>query len=260
LTIPQFIHDDVKLNYEVAGNPDKPWLFFSHSLGTNLSMWDPQLATFSSSFALLRFDHRGHGQSSARPGDYTVESLAEDVLALADHVGAERFHFCGLSLGGLIGQWLGLYAPERLGKLVLCNTAARIGSAEGWTERMRVVESDGITAIVESGLQRWFTPQFICQHPDIAERFRSMILSTVSEGYVAHCAALRDTDFQSRIHAVPVPVLVVCGRYDPVTTVAEANFLVDSIADARILQLDAAHLSNVEQADEFNRTVAQFLA
>jgi len=223
-------------------------------------MWDPQLAGLSSSFALLRYDHRGHGQSSVPREDSTVEKLAKDVLALADHVGAKRFHFCGLSLGGLIGQWLGLYAPERLEKLVLSNTAARIGSAEGWTERIRVVESEGLSAIVESGLQRWFTPQFIGQHPHLVEQFGSMILSAAPRGYVAQCAALRDADFRPAIHAVSVPVLVVCGSYDPVTTVAEAKFLVDSIAGARMLQLEAAHLSNVEQADEFNRTVEQFLA
>lgn len=222
-------------------------------------MWESQAAAFSRSFSVLRYDNRGHGQSSIPPGPYTLAQLGEDVLALADHVGADRFHFCGLSLGGLIGQWLGLHAPERLGKLVLSNTAAKIGTADGWSERVRIVESSGMNAIVESGLQRWFTPRFFTERPDIVQQFRAMILATRPEGYVANCAALAKADLRSSLHAISVPTLVVCATHDPVTTVADAGFLVTSIAGAQKLELDAAHLSNVEQADAFNEGVMNFL-
>jgi 3-oxoadipate enol-lactonase len=257
--MPQFVRDAVTIHYEVAGNPEGPWLFFSHSLGANLSMWEPQIEAFSRSFRVLRFDTRGHGQSSVPPGPYSVAQLGEDVLALADHVSAKHFHFCGLSMGGLIGQWLGLNAPERLGKLVLCDTAARIGNPESWGDRIRTVESSGIGAIVEGGLQRWFTPRFFRDHADTVNQFRSMIVSTNPKGYIANCAALAQADFTSSVHAISVPVLAVCATHDPVTTVEDARFLVDAINGAQLLELDAAHLSNVEQADSFNKAVFDFL-
>lgn len=257
--MPLFVREGLTLHYEVAGDHERPWVFFSNSLGANLSMWERQLAAFSGSFQVLRYDTRGHGQSSVPPGPYTVEQLARDVLALADHVGAKCFHFCGLSMGGLIGQWLALNAPQRLEKLVLCDTAARIGSPETWSDRTRTVENGGIGAIVEGGLQRWFTQRFFQDHGDIVDQFRSMILSAIPPGYIANCMAIRHADFRSSVHAVSVPTLVVCATHDPVTTVADAQFLVDSIRGAQMLELDAAHLSSVEQADVFNREVIRFL-
>ena len=255
----QFVRDGVTLRYEVTGDHERPWLFFSNSLGADFSMWERQLAAFSRCFQVLRCDTRGHGQSSVPPGPYTIAQLGEDVLALADHVGAKHFHFCGLSMGGLIGQWLALNAPQRLEKLVLCDTAARIGSPETWSDRIRVVESGGMGAIVEGGLQRWFTQRFFREHADVGNRFRSMILSTAPPGYIANCMAISQADFRSSVHAISVPVLVVCATHDPVTSVADAQFLVDSIRGAQRLELDAAHLSNVEQADVFNREVIRFL-
>ena len=258
--MPQFTRDGVTLNYEVDGDPQKPWLIFAHSLGASLAMWEPQAEALRDTYCVLRYDGRGHGKSSVPTTGSVIEDLAEDVLALADHVGAERFCFCGLSLGGLVGQWLGLHAPQRLEKLVLCNTAARIGSAEGWSERIAVVESQGVEAIVEGGLQRWFTPRLFSQRADIVERFRAMILATPPAGYVSCCAALRDTDLRQELHGVSVPTMVVCGTHDPVTTVAEAKFMANAIAGARLLELDSAHLSNVEQSAAFNHGVREFLS
>jgi 3-oxoadipate enol-lactonase len=257
--MPQLIRDDVILHYEVAGDGSKPWLFFSNSLGANLTMWDAQVDAFSSSFSVLRYDARGHGQSSIPASPCTIAQLAKDVLALAGHIGAERFHLGGLSMGGLIGQWLALHAPQRLGKLVLCDTAAKIGTAQGWAERIRIVEAGGMAAIVESGLQRWFTPRLFSSSPETIQHFRSMILATEPAGYIATCAALAEADFRSQLSTINIPTLVICATHDPVTTIADASFLVASIPGARIVELDAAHLSNVEQPGIFNQEVRRFL-
>lgn len=257
--MPHFVHDGIALNYEVTEEPDRPWLFFSNSLGADLSMWEPQLAAFSGPFRILRYDNRGHGKSSVPPGPYTIEQLATDVLALADELGVDRFHFCGLSMGGLIGQWLGINRPQRLGKLVLCDTAAKIGNAQGWEERIHTVEHGGMSSIVEGGLKRWFTPRFFNDNPEIVDRFRSIILSTAPEGYVANCMAIREADFRESASSISAPVLLVCAANDPVTTVADAKFLAESIPGSQICELDAAHLSNVEQAAAFNQSVLAFL-
>ena len=257
--MPHFTHKDGTLHYQIEGDGSKPWLFFSNSLGANLTMWDAQTEALSASFTVLRYDTRGHGESSVPPGPYTIAQLAHDVLALAGHVGADRFHFCGLSMGGLIGQWLAIHAPERLGKLVLCDTAAKIGTAEGWADRIRVVEAGGMAAIVENGLQRWFTPRLFDAQPETIQHFRSMILATPPAGYIANCAVLAEADFRAQLRAITVPTLVVCATHDAVTTIADASFLVESISGAQILELDAAHLSNVEQSTDFDRAVLNFL-
>ena len=258
--MPEFIHNEVALHYEVAGGPALPWVIFSTSLGADLSMWEPQVAAFSRSFAVLRYDTHGLGQSSSPPGPYDIAQHGQDVLALADHLGIDVFYFCGLSMGGLIGQWLALNAPQRLHKLVLCNTAAKIGTADSWNERIAVVESSGVSAIVGSGLQRWFTSRFAAQHPETIQHFRSMILANRAEGYVGNCAVVRDSDFRTQLSSVATPTLVVCATHDVVTTVADADFLAQSIRGAQKIELDAAHLSNVEQADVFNQAVLKFLA
>jgi len=258
--MPQFTRDGVTLNYEVDGDSQRPLIIFAHSLGASLAMWEMQAEALRDAYFVLRYDGRGHGKSSVPMTGSVIEDLAGDALALADHVGARRFCFCGLSLGGLVGQWLGLHASERLVRLVLCNTSARIGSAAGWSERIAVVESQGVEAIVEGGLQRWFTPRSFDRRPDIIDRFRAMILATPPKGYVSCCAALRDTDLRQELHRVSVPTMVVCGTHDPVTSVSEAEFMANAIAGARLLELDSAHLSNVEQADAFNRGVREFLS
>lgn len=257
--MPHLIRNDLSLHYEVIAGRHKHWLFFSHSLGADLSMWQPQIDAFSRHFSVLRCDTRGHGESSVPPGPYTVAQLAHDVLALADHVGATRFHFCGLSMGGLIGQWLALNAPDRLNKLVLCNTAAKIGATAGWEERIGVVQSSGLAAIVDTGMQRWFTPRLFTRSPQTVNHFRSVLLGTDPAGYIANCAAIRDADFRSQLRQIAAPTLVVCATHDPVTTVADAQFLAGNIPGAQMVELDVAHISNVEQADAFNEAVLGFL-
>jgi 3-oxoadipate enol-lactonase len=255
----QLIRNDLSLHYEVSAGPGKPWLFFSHSLGADLSMWQPQLDACSRHLSVLRCDTRGHGKSSVPPGPYTVAQLGQDILALADHVGAARFHFCGLSMGGLIGQWLALNARGRLNRLVLSNTAAKIGTHAGWEERIGGVHSSGLAAIVDTGMQRWFTPRLFARSPQTIDHFRSVLLRTDPAGYIANCAAIRDADFRPQLNAIAAPTLVVFATHDPVTTAADAQLLAGSIPGAQLVELDAAHLSNIEQADAFNEAVLDFL-
>ena len=177
----------VRLNYRFDGAAGAPVLVHSNSLGANLSMWDPQIPALAERFRVLRYDTRGHGQSSVTTGPYSVTQLGRDVVGLLDAVGIERAYFCGLSMGGLIGMWLGIYTPERINRLVLCNTAAKIGATETWNARIEMVRTKGMGPVAETQAQRWFTPAFIARAPDVIAAARQMIASTSSEGYAANC-------------------------------------------------------------------------
>jgi 3-oxoadipate enol-lactonase len=207
----------------------------------------------------LRYDGRGHGQSSIPPGPYTVDQLGRDALALLDGLGIATASFCGLSMGGAVGQWLGLHAPERLHKLVLCNTAAKIGTADTWNSRIATVRDEGMAAIVPAQLTRWFTAGFLTQAPDAVERVRATLASVDPSGYAANCAALRDMDFREAIKNIPVPTLLVAGSDDPVSVPADLKYLADHIPTAQYVELSASHLSNVEAPEQFNRAVLTFL-
>ncbi len=249
----------VRTHYRWDGPADKPVLLFSNGLGTNLTMWDGQVAEFSQKFRVLRYDQRGHGRSSVPPGPYSIEQLGRDVVSLLDHLGIERCYFCGFSMGGMIGQWLGANVPERLAGLVLCNTAAKIGTVEGWNNRIDLVCKGGMGAAIPAVLDRWFTPAFQANAPEVIGRARKMLLSTVTEGYVATCAAIRDMDQREAVCKIRVKTLVVAGAVDAVTPPAEGKYLADNIAGASYAELRAAHLSNVEALAEFNAAVLQFL-
>jgi 3-oxoadipate enol-lactonase len=253
----------VRVHYEMAGEPQAPALVLSNSLGTDLSMWEPQVAEFSRFFHLLRYDMRGHGGSSTPLGLYTIEECGMDVLRLLDALGIERVLFCGLSVGGMIGQWLGVHAPQRLVKLVLANTAARIGSAEMWNARIEAVRADGMSAVAAAAVERWFTPEFRGRTSDrnssVVERTRSMVEAANPDGYTATCAAIRDMDLRDSVQGIRVPTLVIGGDRDPVTTPAEGRWLANAIPRATYLELAAAHLSNLEAPAEFTAAVLQFL-
>lgn len=254
---------DAELNYRLDGPVDAPVLVLSNSLGTHLEMWDAQVPAFSKQFRVLRYDTRGHGGSSVTPGPYSVEQLGRDVLALADALGIDRFAFCGLSMGGLIGQWLAINAGERLTRLVICNTGAKIGIDEVWNDRIDTVLKGGEQAMRnmrDASISRWFTPAFAEQQPEQASRITQMIASTSPEGYAANCAAVRDADYREQLGAIKVPTLIVCGSKDPVTMPENGRFIEARIADARLIELEAAHLSNVETGGEFTRPVLDFLS
>src|SRR5271170_6931941 len=258
--VPLIDLPDVRTHYRWDGPDDKPVLLFANGLGTNLTMWDGQIAEFSRHFRVLRYDARGHGESSVPPGPYSIEQLGRDTLALIDALGVESCFFCGLSMGGAIGQWLGVNAPGRVRKLVLCNTAAKIGTAESWNTRIDLVLKSGVAAAIPLVLDRWFTPAFQKNAPDVVARTREMFVATDPAGYVAGCAAVRDMDQREMIHEIKVPTLIVSGTYDAVAPPAEGKFLAESIAEAKYVELPAAHLSNVEAPAEFASAVMGFLA
>jgi 3-oxoadipate enol-lactonase len=250
---------DFRVHYALSGPASAPVLVLSNSLGTNFSMWDPQIPSFEKHFRVLRYDTRGHGQSSVTPGPYRIEQLARDVLHLLDRLTIDRVHFCGLSMRGTIGMWLGTNAPERLHKLVLCNTAPRIGTAEVWNARIDAVSKGGMQSIAPAVIERWFTPVFRAAAPETVAHTQSMIEASPPKGYAACCAALRDMDQRESISSIRVPTLVVCGAKDPATTVADGQFLVGKISGARLLELPTAHLSNIEAPERFSTEVLKFL-
>ncbi len=251
--------EDVRIHYELAGLSGAPVLVFSNSLGATLSMWDPQMTALQGQFRILRYDTRGHGQSSVTAGPYTLERLARDVLALLDQLKLDRVHFCGLSMGGQTGMWLALYAPGRLQKLVLCNTAAKIGGPETWNPRVEAIRKGGMKAVSTAVMERWFSPNYRANSPDVVASTRLMFEGANSDGYIANCAAIRDFDAREAVAAIRVPTLVIAGTHDSATTPSEGHYLADRIARARYVELNAAHLSNIEDREHFTLEVKTFL-
>ncbi|WP_153076776.1 3-oxoadipate enol-lactonase [Paraburkholderia bonniea] len=258
--MPYLTVNGIQLHYRIDGDStDAPWLVLSNSLGCDLSMWAPQVSALAQQFRVLRYDTRGHGQSSAPPGPYTIEQLSSDVLGLMDRLGIERAHFCGLSMGGLTGIALAARHAERFERVVLCNTAARIGSPEVWLPRAAKARSEGMAALADAVLSRWFTARFVAHEPLVLAALQDGFVHTSAEGYAANCAALNAADLRADTARITAPVLVLAGTHDLATTPAQGRDLALRIADARYVELDAAHLSNLEQAPLFTRTVLNFL-
>ena len=250
---------DVRIHYEFAGAEHLPVLVLSNCLGTNLTMWNAQIEAFSQRFRILRYDTRGLGQSGVTPGPYTIGQLGWDVVRLLDALQLKRVHFCGLSMGGMTAMFLGANAPNRFNKLVLCNTAAKIGTAETWNARIQAVQNGGMKAIAASVIERWLTPDFRSSHPLESQAVLAMLQSANPQGYMANCAAVRDMDQRNALSTICVPCLVVAGTHDPAATPAEGQFLTKSISGAGYVELPTSHLSNIEAREEFNRQVLQFL-
>ncbi len=245
--------------YQEDGPADAPALLLSNSLGTTAALWDRVLASLTTRFRVIRYDTRGHGRSVVTPGPYSLATLGADAVAVLDAAGVGRAHCCGVSLGGLTGMWLGIHAPERIDRLVLANTGALVGTADIWNRRIAVVEAEGMTAIVAQLLDRWFTPEFQAENPDTIAMFGRMIALVPPTGYVGAAAAVRDADLREAITAIGAPTLVIVGARDPATPPALGEAIRATIAGARLIRLDAAHLSNVEQPAAFARAVTDFL-
>jgi 3-oxoadipate enol-lactonase len=258
--VPIATVDDVRLHYRFDGPVDAPVVMLSNSLGTELAMWDPQVAALAADHRVLRYDARGHGLSTVASGPYTIERLARDALGLLDALAIERVRFCGLSMGGMVGQWLGVNASQRIARLVLCNTAARIGPLDLWNTRIENVRKGGMAAIVDAVLARWFTPAFNAASPEAVERTRAMLLRAPPDGYIACCEAIRDMDQCDAIAAIGVPTLVIAGTHDISTPPADGHFLAERIQRAQYVELAAAHLSNIEAAPAFNQALTRFLS
>jgi 3-oxoadipate enol-lactonase len=250
---------DLRMYYELDGPANAPTLVLSNSLGTNLSLWDSQLAVFSQTFRVLRYDSRGHGQTSATQGEYSVGMLGRDVLQLLDALNLERVNFCGLSIGGMTGMWLAVNAPQRLENLVLSNTAPKIGKLGTWNERIKTVRERGTKAVAEQVVERWFTPNFRASHPDQVAETRRMIESTSTDGYAGSCAAVRDFDFGEKVGTIRAKTLVIAGTHDSSVPPSDAQKLAKQITGARYIELPAAHISNVEAASRFTNEVSSFL-
>jgi 3-oxoadipate enol-lactonase len=251
--------DGCRLSFVVEGPEDRPALLLSNSLGSTIELWAPQLAAFRESFRVIRYDLRGHGRSKCGSAEYTLDRLGRDALAVLDAAGVVRAHVCGISIGGLTALWLGVFASERVNKLVVANTAARIATAELWQERIQTVERHGVAALAPATLERWFSAEHRARHPDQVERFRSMLAECPSEGYRGCCAALRDADLREAIRHIRAPTLVVVGTRDPATPPAEGEQIRQRIPGARLVALDAAHLSSVEQPAAFSAAALEFL-
>jgi 3-oxoadipate enol-lactonase len=254
--------EDGELHYEIEGPDGAPVLVLSNSLGTDLHMWDAQVAAFSQSFRVLRYDTRGHGRSLVSQGPYTVEQLGRDVLALLDALNIQKAHFCGLSMGGLIGQWLGIHASERLLKLVISNSAGKIGTPETWNQRIALLENDvdhGMATLAQTTAQRWFTPDFAARHPDQVKAVIDVLAATSPQGYAACCVAVRDADFLKQVGSITVDTLIICGSHDGVTTVADGHYLQNHIPGSQLSDYYAAHLSSIELGQVFSLRVTEFL-
>jgi 3-oxoadipate enol-lactonase len=222
-------------------------------------MWDEQAKHLSKKFRVVRYDQRGHGKSGAPKVPYTLERLGKDVIAILDGLKIERAHFCGLSMGGFTGMWLGRIAPKRVNKLILSNTAAKIGDPIIWNGRVQTVLEKGMEAVVDGVLERWFTKTFREKAAPTVDRIRAMLLTTPPHGYAGCCAAIRDMDQRWDIGAIAMPTLIIAGAHDPATTVKDAELIAGRIKGSKFVKLDAAHLSNIEQSKQYTETVEKFL-
>jgi 3-oxoadipate enol-lactonase len=249
-----------QIHYRLDGKQESPMLVLSNSLGMDLSMWDAQLPAFAERFRLLRYDSYGHGASTFGVGGIKIDRLGQDVVRLLDDLGIATASFCGLSVGGLVGQWLGLNAANRMEKIVLCNTSAHIGTAESWNARIDAVNKGGISSIAKYILERWFTPSFHEREPGTVERLRKILEATPAEGYVATCAAIRDADLRSEISKIRAKTLVIAGTQDKATPPEGGRYLAEQIISSRYVELDTAHMSNVELPGQFSEEVLKFLA
>lgn len=257
--MPTIDADGCPIHVETEGPDKAPVLVFSNSLGTNLHMWDEQAKHLSKKFRVVRYDQRGHGKSGAPKVPYTLERLGKDVIAILDGLKIERAHFCGLSMGGFTGMWLGRIAPKRVNKLILSNTAAKIGDPIIWNGRVQTVLEKGMEAVVDGVLERWFTKTFREKAAPTVDRIRAMLLTTPPHGYAGCCAAIRDMDQRWDIGAIAMPTLIIAGAHDPATTVKDAELIAGRIKGSKFVKLDAAHLSNIEQSKQYTETVEKFL-
>lgn len=247
----------------VDGDPAAPALILSNSLGTTLEMWQPQVAAFAQRFRLIRYDTRGHGGSPATPGPYRFDDLGADVLAILDALGIDKAAFCGISMGGHTGLWLGVHAGQRFDAIAVCNSAAKIGNEQAWRERAAMVRAGGaagMQALADSAPGRWFTEGFIQARPEVVRRAQDGIARIDPEGYAACCEALATSDLRADLGRIATPTLLLAGSADPVTTVADAQAMRAAIPGAQLAVVAASHLSNLEAPADFNRAVLDFLS
>jgi 3-oxoadipate enol-lactonase len=257
--MPMIDAEGCLLNVSVDGRDGGPTLMLSNSLGTTLQMWEPQMKALAQVFRVIRYDRRGHGKSSVPPGPYSMERFGRDVLAILDDLNIERVHWCGLSMGGMVGQWLGANVPERMGKIILSNTACYYPDPTNWLNRIKAIKEGGIAAVADAVIAGWLTADFREREPQITANLKSMLLATPLQGYLACCEVLSTLDQRAFLPKIKSPTLVIAGRHDMGATVAAGEFIRSQIPGASLTILDAAHISNVEQPHAFADAVIGFL-
>lgn len=259
--MPPIDVNQTMLNYSLEGPEGGAVVMFSNSLAANLAMWDAQVPVLTAAgYRVLRYDSRGHGRSGVPEGPYTMEMLTADAVGLMDALGLGKVHFCGLSKGGMVGQMLGTHHADRLVSLTLCDTAAYLGPREVWEERMRAARGQGMAALVDAFIDRWFTKPGQKQMPGEIEKVRGMISETPVEGFCGCCCAIRDMDQRESVRTINTPTLVMVGEHDPGTPVSAATYIHEQIASSQLKIIeDAAHFINVQQKNVFNAALLKFL-
>ncbi len=252
--------DGCRIAYRFDGPASGPVLVLSNSIATTLHMWDGQIQELSQHFRVLRYDMRGHGASDAPAGAYSLDRLGRDVIEMLDTLKISRVHFCGLSLGGIVGQWLGVHAPERIERLILCNTSPYLGPAEQWDSLISsVLQAEDMSGIANMFLHNWFPPHMLEEENAIVEPFRATLLAMRPQGLAGCYAVVRDTDMRRTIALINRPTLVIAGQYDTVTLPSHGELIAATIPGAKLVMLPAVHLSNVEYPAEFLSAVLDFL-
>jgi len=249
-----------RIAYFAAGRPSRPALVLAHSLGADHRMWVPQIDALSNEYFTVAIDNIGQGASSAPTGDYSVADFVEAAIAVADAENLERFHFCGLSGGGITGLLLAARHPDRLLSLTVCNSGARIGTADLWNKRIEIARTQGMAALVDGVIARWFSADFPEREPQWYEQAKATLLATDPNGYAGTCAALRDGDLTKDVSSISTPALVIGGLQDQAAPIEQSRWLHDHIDASRLVELDAAHLSNLDRADEFTSALTDFVA
>jgi 3-oxoadipate enol-lactonase len=250
--------DGCSIFYRFDGDEDKPLAMLSNSLGSTHDMWEPQMAALTERYRVLRYDNRGHGQSDAPPAPYAMDRIASDAKELIEALGVGPVLWCGVSMGGMVGMWLGANAPDLLRRAVLANTSPLIGPPEIWNQRLAVIEDQGMEVLSKAVVQRWLTTPYAAGHPETAAKLTAMIAATPAHGYAGTAAAIRDMDLRDLLPRIRVPVLVIAGSQDQSTTVVMGEQIAADVPGARLEILEAAHLSNIEQPDAFNGLVREF--
>ena len=257
--MPTFKSNNVEINYQTFGDTSKPAIIFSNSLGTNFSMWQVQIDALKNDFFVICYDTRGHGQSSAPQGPYTIDQLGQDVIHLLNHLNVEKAAFCGISMGGLTGQWLAINYSARFNYVIVCNTAAKIGQEQAWNDRATLVREQGLQPIASTAASRWFTEHFIQRNTAIVTSLSNDLGASSAEGYASCCEALAKADLREQLKEIKIPVLVIVGTQDPVTTVADGQFMAERIVGSQLFEIDASHISNIEQPKVFSTAIQKFI-
>jgi 3-oxoadipate enol-lactonase len=250
----------VAVAHTVDGPDGAAPVVLSNSLGSTPAMWDPQFPALAARLRVVRYDHRGHGRSPVPPGPYELADLGADVIALLDRLGLQRVHWCGLSLGGMVGMWMAINAPERIDRLVLCCTSARLGPPEMWADRAATVRAQGVDAIADAGIERWLSPGFIEREPQIAAGIRAMLAATPAEGYAACCGVIERMDQVPQLGEIRAPTLVIAAEDDPATPPEHGELIAAAVPGARLeIVKGARHLATIEQPEAMTTLIGNHL-